>query len=418
MSPPHEATQPFGCPPPLQTRPEHGPAGPTTCASASGSESAVRCSLGLRQPRDSSRGGSPTWAGPALGGARPSRPSAPPPRERPNQEVPTGQTDPRHTGGRAGQAPPRDRQPSPRGPPGEGTPFFVGCGHSGSCRPRNARCATTGMPNTGIVSKSLPAGLGLQKEGPGCHPGPRRPRTPGGGVPAWWRAKDPPPGLLVPAPPRRGTPSSNPEGRARGGTAGPCQPRPANRRARVCPPAPSDGGDDRAANPPVFPGPRSQRHRCHRRESRASTSGVFLLAGGGGNRQDAELLTNGDHAHKVAHTATRSLAPARSRWHAAGPAPRQRHTHDEHERLRRHIGLRPTAAFANDSPAPAPSMQEKRPPREDRREAARSDGGRGHTDSLGTPDFSSQDYQALSRRHLRGLHRRTSAAEPSAVQRH
>ena len=58
--------------------------------------------------------------------------------------------------------------------------FFVlwGVGDSGSCRPRNARCGTTGTPNTGLF-KVPPGRIRPPEGGPGLAPRATPPQNPG-----------------------------------------------------------------------------------------------------------------------------------------------------------------------------------------------------------------------------------------------
>ena len=84
-------------------------------------------------------------------------------------------------------------------------------GDSGSCRPRNARCATTGTPNTGLFQ--VPPGRTRPPEGgPGVPPRATPPQNPGRRRAGLAEGKRPSARTSVPATPRPGTPSSNPEG--------------------------------------------------------------------------------------------------------------------------------------------------------------------------------------------------------------
>ena len=86
-----------------------------------------------------------------------------------------------------------------------------GVGDSGSCRPRNARCATTGTPNTGLFK--VPPGRTRPPEGgPGVPPRATPPQNPGRRRAGLAEGKRPSARTSVPATPRPGAPSSNPEG--------------------------------------------------------------------------------------------------------------------------------------------------------------------------------------------------------------
>ena len=89
--------------------------------------------------------------------------------------------------------------------------FLWGVDDSGSCRPWNARCVTTGTPNTGMFR--VPPGRTRPPEGgPGAPPSATPPQNPGRRRAGLAEGRRPSARTSVPATPRPGTPSSNPEG--------------------------------------------------------------------------------------------------------------------------------------------------------------------------------------------------------------